>query len=138
MERQHCNLYVSHLTPEMASRTCGPYYYTVTDMSMAHIAFCTKEHLDLWMAERGLSLKSDISKSGSGSEIKGHYYTDCTMNAVDLLAMPGIRTRRCSNGQYTLCVITEDADGNKIEHYANPNCKDRVIYDYRESRNMIG
>jgi hypothetical protein len=131
-------LYVCHLTNDMASRTCGPYYYTVHHHGMAHTAFCTREHLDLWMRERGLALAQPIDNPADWSPILGEYRTNFVTEAKGMLSLAGHVTRRLSNGQYTLCVITTDSDGVKVENVANPNCKDRIIYDYAESRKMMG
>jgi len=131
------DLRVNHLTPDRHKTTCG-YWYTVTCGTLAHVAFATREHLDLWLSERGLAIAGDISESGSSSVIVGQYRETCHMNPAGLDGLTGIDTRRLSNAEYTRAVIVTDSGGIRNVHYLNVNIRSRITYDYTESRAMFG
>lgn len=134
----YADLWAQHLSPEHHQRTCG-YWYTVTNHATSHTAFATREHLDCWLAERGLHLVADITAEGSYSRIAGGY-----RRAVHILPpaefeqLAGLRTRALGNGDYTLAIISTDADGQRTEHTLNCNVPGRPTFDYAESRQMYG
>ena len=154
----HDNLSLVTLDAEFHRRTCG-YWYLIRRSAQAHTAFAKREHLLAWLAERGLELTEDLPPHGTHSfqRLQGKYATAChrTYDPVLKLAddtrwerryddpkernpdeLP-IITRTCSNGSYTLAVITESA-GMRVVNYLNPNCKYRPEYDYTESKALHG
>jgi hypothetical protein len=60
------------------------------------------------------------------------------MSYDEFYALDGERSRDLSNGDWTLAIITKDEQGIKTVHTLNPNCRDRPVFDYRESRAMHG
>jgi hypothetical protein len=137
----HSNFWVCRLTPEQHARTCN-YWYTVTSGSMAHTAFTHRHHLDAWLSMLGLSLDGPLSDSEwQCVRAVGSYRTKMCYSAEDVAAFhaaTGVETRWMSNAQYTLAKIVTDDDGIKTVWYLNPNVKDRPVYDYPESRQLVG
>jgi len=120
----------------MHARTCG-YWYTVTSGSMAHTAFVTLEGLERWARERGLVLPV-LSEPGDGESIGGEYRTESHTVLEQFGQIVGEWTRTLSNGDYVDAIISHDDDGVRTVHTLNPNVKTRRVFDYVESRNLMG
>lgn len=129
------------LTSEQHQRTCN-YWYTITERAAPHTAFTSEAGLQNWLTERGIALTQPLTKPGewssqplAGSYVTKSHYTPedvAYFNQLDAL----ITTRTPSNGNYTLAKITE-TDGIRTVHTLNPNAKERVVFDYRESEALI-
>jgi len=132
------DLMAAHLDPEHHQRICG-YWYTVTSGAMSHTAFAEREHLDRWLAERGLTLTGDISAEVSSAWISGAYRRALhILPPAEFEHIPGLRTRALDNADYTLAIISTDPDGLCTEHVLNCNVPGRQIFDYFESRRLYG
>jgi len=131
-------LWLHHLTEDMQRKTCGPYEFTVTESATAHTAFLCARALREWLDRLGLiAEESVISDRGTWGKIVGHYRTimhNCSRRLFETIE--GERFRQISNGEYTQAILTIDDRGIRTIHTQNPNCQDRVVYPYRESRAM--
>ncbi len=137
MIRTHKSLDVCHLDVDSHRRTCG-YWFTVTSGCTAHTAFATRRGLNLWLAERGLTLASPIDMQPSHAFIIGEYRTRSYLHdAADFYGLKGLETRTLSNGDYVRAIITTDDDGIRTVHTLNPNIRDRQVFDYRESNKLM-
>lgn len=153
MTRTYSNLRATSLTPEQHERTCG-YWYTVTSGAMAHTAFATRAGLDRWLRERNLTLANDLPAQGEfgTTAIVGSYCERAYLDIDDdyrerhypdgydddeaafYALQPVDATPVLSNGDYTLGLLTEDAEGVRTVHYLNPNVKTRRVFDYKRTR----
>lgn len=151
---EYTNLHAASLTTEAHERTCG-YWYTVTSGAMAHTAFATRHGLDRWMRERGLSLERELPAQGEwgtspivGTYRERAYLGDADEFAAMLRGLEGrpdygdsrarpITTAVLSNADYTLGLITEGADGVRTVHYLNPNVRDRLVFHYHRTREVM-
>ncbi len=125
------------LTEDYHKRTCG-YWYTVTNKSMAHTAFCNAWALKRWLWERGLRLPEPLpAKRGeSGYMHIDGAYTEC-LAICEPEEWAGItpilgRGIGLQNGDYVDVIFTSELDGTVRELKLNPNCRCRKVYDYRE------
>lgn len=135
------NLHAASLTLWEHERTCG-YWFTVTSGSMAHTAFATRAGLDCWLAERGLSLASELPEAGTAglARINGEYraashgeflsddHADGMGPGGFYSLRPVLVTAAQSNGDYTLALITEE-DGIRVVSTLNPNVHSRLVFD---------
>lgn len=138
MTETRSNLTAISLTPEAHARTCN-YWYLVQQGSGPFTAFTTRRGLDRWLEERNLSLAVDLpSRAEHGySAIVGIYREQMHMSYDEFYSLPSIaEIRVLSNGQYTLGMVTKDADGVRTVHTLNPNCNYRRVFDYEESREI--
>lgn len=138
-------LYAASLTAAQHERTCG-YWFTVTNGAVAHTAFTTRAGLDRWLAERGLTLESELPEAGTSglARIAGQYRTAFhgeflsddpadSMAPGDFYSLrPVMATAALSNGEYTLALITEAA-GIRTVHTLNCNVRSRVVFDRRST-----
>lgn len=134
------SLGVVSLDSEGHAKTCD-YWYLVQNHAFSHTAFNRCASFLQWLEERGLKLTAELPEHGTFSgwiRIEGSYRQQYHNSYDEFYALQGYRTRTLSNGDYTLAIITNDADGIKTVHTLNPNCHDRTVYDYRESRAMVG
>lgn len=145
------NLWACSLTADQHERTCG-YWFTVLSGACAHTAFATRAGLDRWLAERGLSLESELPEAGTSgtSRITGTYVTESHgvfitddwrdgMGPGEFYSLTPVEaTAVLSNGAYTLGLITQDSAGVRTVHSLNPNVRDRVVFDYAATRRYIG
>jgi hypothetical protein len=142
MRTHNKSLRVSHLDYYSHKRTCG-YWYTVTAGSFSHTAFATRAGLDRYLAERGLSLATPLHTGDtvddiSHAEIIGTYREESHLHdAATFQQIQGERTRTLSNGDWVEAIITTDPDGIRTVHTLNPNVRDRLVFDYRESCKMM-
>lgn len=136
----HDNLHLCTLNEDAHSRTCGYWYLIRKGGCTPHTAFANRTHLLRWLEERGLSLTEEMPAHGESSwqSIKGTYKSEMHGSYDKFFALRGYRTRELSNGQYTLAIITTDEDGVRTVHTLNPNCRDRPVFDYFESRALFG
>jgi hypothetical protein len=157
----HKNLHLCQLTPEQNQRTCN-YWYTVTvDGFRAHTAFNAEAGLLKWLNERGLSLSNPLLPRGEHAvqAINGSYQTCVMMDKqeFDALMTPTLQDksrgssgqgassasvapkqiRVLSNAQYTAGILTQSPEGQVVVNYLNPNVRDRVVYDYAESAEVL-
>lgn len=132
------NLSVVALNAEQHAQTCN-YWYLVQDTCYAHTAFTTRQGLERWLDERGLTCEiptaikvEDYGKGLSNrSEVVGKYKCVMHFSMEEFYALPAIvRTKTLSNGDYVDCLITQ-GDGFRTQHVMNPNVKDRKVYEYR-------
>jgi hypothetical protein len=70
--------------------------------------------------------------------MEGTYHHVMHLSYDTFYALQGERTRSLSNGDYTLAIITTDEDGTRTVNDLNPNCRDRKVFDYAESRALMG
>lgn len=127
------------LTAEHRQRTCR-YWYTVTDYGATpHTAFRTRAALLRWLEARGLSVESEIPAEGvpASFPIIGAYRQALHQSYDEFYAQDGPRERGIDNAQYTLAIITDDADGLRTVHKLNANCRDRPQFDYQASAALI-
>lgn len=132
-------LHLVTLNPEGHEKTCD-YWYLVRTACFAHTAFNRRESLLQWLQERGLQLTQPLPEHGkfSTQDLAGTYRRETHMSYDEFYALKGYRTRTLSNGDWVLAIVTDDPDGVKTVHTLNPNCRDRQVFDYRESRAMHG
>lgn len=118
------------------ARTCGYWYLIQSYGCTAHTAFATRAALIRWLDERGLTMTAELPAHGEHSvqQLAGSYRSQMHGGCDEFAALDGERTKILSNGEYTLGIITRDADGTRTEHYLNPNCRDRPVFDYWQTR----
>ena len=121
--REFDNLHVTSLNREMHERTVG-YWYTVTSGATAHTAFRTREELDQWLSERGLSLASPLPQAAgewATTQVIGRYRSvmDRDLDRFESLD-PILVTTVWDNGELVPAKITED-DGVRTVHLVNVN-----------------
>lgn len=135
------NLMVTALNAEQHAQTCG-YWYTVTNGAQAHTAFATRQGLERWLSERGLSCEIPtavkVCDYGKGlrnsARINGKYSRRLISSLDDFYALPAIvETKNVDNGDYTDSRIVQE-DGYRVEYIVNCNTKGRRVYDYRTAR----
>jgi hypothetical protein len=141
MTRIHSNLHLAVLTEEQHKRTCN-YWFVITCQG-PHTAFSSVEGLKNWMQERGLALSQPLTEAGTHSTqfLVGSYGERAHMTPEEVFEFdhglePVVTTRTLSNGDYTLAKITEE-DGIRVVHTLNPNVRNRTVFNYRESSNII-
>lgn len=135
----HANLHLTTCDQNHHDRTCG-YWYIVQSGAMSNCAFSRRESFLQFLNERGLELTKELPNHTEPSfqSITGSYRTQMHGSYDEFFALRGIRTRTMSNAQYTLAIITTDDDGIRTVHTLNPNCRDRPVFDYAESRALHG
>ena len=132
------NLTLITITPEQHAKTCN-YWYLIRQAGISFTAFTTRSALLNWVKLRNLTLTAELPEEGvhSVQEINGSYNTESHMGTHQFNALPAIyESKGLSNGSYTLFKFTEE-DGVITEHHLNPNCKDRPIYDYHQTRALF-
>lgn len=122
------NLRVYALSPEQAARTCGPYPFVCQHQGMAFTAFLSVADRDEWLRMRGLTL--------DGTTVAGAYAERMHWSYDEFYALTGDRIRVMSNGDFTLGIVTTDAEGMRTVHTLNPNCRERPVFPHSESRAM--
>lgn len=127
------HLQVYHLNKEAQANTCGPYQFTVTQRASSFTAFRTRDEFERWLEERALALAdpSVLDKPSTGCEILGYYREAshmCSRDEFEQIASPQ-RGRAMSNARLTETIITTE-NGIRTIHTQNPNCKDRLEFDY--------
>jgi len=130
---RYSNLWISRLTRESRSKTCG-YWYCVTVSAQAHTAFRTRKGLDMWLSQLGLSLGGPLNQGGDCCRIVGDYSRQY-VSVEALAALAGDRVRVMSNGDYTDGIITIDDEGHRTINLCGPN-EPRVVHDYAESQRI--
>lgn len=124
------------LTPKQREQTCS-YWYTLVSNSSPFTAFRTRAQLDRFF---------NLYELEPEGEIPAEYGTFATMavrgiyreiSHASLSDMPteGQRIFHLSNAQYTLGIVTRDADG-PILNYVRP-AGERPIYHYAYARERI-
>jgi hypothetical protein len=145
----YSNLVATTLTREAHEHTCG-YWFTVTTGAMAHTAFRTRDGLDQWLNERGLSLESDLPEAGTFGTTRvageyravwhGEFLSDDPRDGMgegDFYSLkPVAVTATLSNGDYTLALITEEG-GMRVVNTLNPNVRTRVVLDYHAAAHAM-
>jgi len=129
-------LYWCSLDRDAHARTCG-YWYTVTSYGATpHTAFRTRAALMRWLDDRGLTVQGEVPQAGTHAHgtIDGSYRRSSHMSYDEFYAVDGLRTRVMDNGDYTLGIISTDADGLRTVHHLNPNRRDRPAFDHRASQ----
>lgn len=139
MTELYDRLHLITLDRDQHLSTCG-YWYLVQSRCRAHTAFARRESLVHWLEERGLKLTKPLPDHGTHSvqEIEGAYRVSAHLSYDEFFSLLGDRTRTMSNGDYTLAIITSDADGLRTVHHLNPNCRDRPTFNHAESRAIFG
>jgi len=59
------------------------------------------------------------------------------LNAVDFGDITGERTRDLSNGDYVMAILERGQDGVIVVHTLHPNVRDREVFNYCESNEMM-
>jgi hypothetical protein len=142
MKQIYASLYVVPLDEEWNKKTCN-YWYLVHNHAFSHTAFTTQGGLLRWIRERGLHFDATklppVHTYAPPIKIEGSYEDQMHMSYDEFYSLPNVvlETREMSNGQYTLARITEDVHGVRCVHTLNPNCKHRMVFDYRESQEMM-
>lgn len=134
------DLWLITLDPEGHKRTCDYWYLVHVNSISSHTAFNRRESLLQYLRERGLELTEPLPEhmTYSSQRLKGEYREEMHTSYDEFFNLIGERTRTLSNGDYTLAIVTHDLDGLKTVHTLNPNCHDRPVFDYRESRGKQG
>jgi hypothetical protein len=120
--REYGGLRATSLDRKGHERTCG-YWYVVTNGATPHTAFRTRDEVDVWLYERGLSLAQSLPDAGTWAttEITGSYRTSMDRDAARFGAIdPILVTKQMDNGVWTLAKVTED-DGVRTVHFMNVN-----------------
>jgi hypothetical protein len=134
----YSQLDLCQLTPEFHARTCN-YWFVVQNACTAHTAFTTREQLETWLDDRGLSLTAPLVERGQHSyqKINGVYRRVSYMSYDEFYALSSIRQiKLMDNGRDTLALITEDPDGTRVINHLNCNCKYRIEYDWKTGAAM--
>lgn len=123
--REYSNLWATALTPEQRDHTCG-YWYVVADGAAPHTAFRSREALDTWLRERGLTLTGDLPGTWSNehgvSGIAGMYRTSSERDRATYDALtPVLVATVPDNGNSVEARITEDSYGVRTVHVMNVN-----------------
>ena len=137
MKTCYNNLYITSLTPEQKSRTCG-YWYTVTNQSTAHTAFQTRDEALSWLRSLNLTVSEKLSQEGThqSQKIIGSYTRACVMTNEDGWdALPGIPTIALENGSYRPAKLYDDGE-QRVLYTCNANNRWAKIYDYQMCRKM--
>lgn len=131
-------LTITSLDEEGHKRTCG-YWYVVQSHHLPHTAFATRESLVSWLSDLGLQAAKEIPERGTFGAIQViGAYNRVALMSTDLPTGGVITERRTlDNAQYTRGVITE-ANGERTLWVSNCNVPNRPVFDYRESRAMVG
>lgn len=140
MDGTHKNLMLVALTNEQHSHTCG-YWYTITEGSMPHTAFRTKEAALSWLRALGMSIDGQLPKERGEHavfHVHGSYRRELlTCSAETFAELPGVPVAVLSNGEYTTGKLhTDTGNGMRVIYVPNPNCEWREKHDYRECRAM--
>jgi hypothetical protein len=124
----HDRLNLICFTPKQHARSCN-YWYAIESCVTSYTAFRTREALEFFLEVNHLKLKAPLpDKRGTHAYIGIEGRTRHMMhNNYDDMPTQGRRILKMSNGDYTLGIVEEDAEG-AIVHYLNPNL-DRVIFD---------
>ena len=138
--RLYGNLSVTALNAEQHRQTCN-YWYLVRETCYAHTAFTTRQGLERWLAERGLTCEiptainvEDYGKGLSNTNpVTGKYGTKMLWSMDEFYGLPNVvvRSKTLSNGDWVEAMITQE-DGLRVEYTLNPNVKDRKVFDWRE------
>lgn len=143
MINTYSNLSVCALNAEQHAKTCGYWYTVTTGCATPHTAFATRQGLERWLDERGLTCDiptmvrpEDYGKGlCNHAFISGTYRQQSHMSYDEFYALPVfIRTKVVDNWDYTLGIITNDEDGIRTVHHMNCNCHDRIEYEYATAR----
>jgi hypothetical protein len=130
------------LSPEQNQNTCNYWYTITTNVATPHTAFNTEAGLRKWLAERGLSVKEDLPERGTWAvfKIDGAYYKNAMLDkeAFDAIVQTNAqKIKVLDNAEFTLGALTKDEHGLTTVNYLNCNIRDRLVYDYQESREVL-
>ena len=130
------------LSPEQNQRTCNYWYTVTTNVATPHTAFNTEAGLRKWLDERGLSLKAELPKRGTWAlfNIDGAYYKNCMMDEEGFWAIVQTdvpRIKVLDNAEFTMGALTKGEDGLVTVNYLNCNIRNRLVFDYQESREVV-
>jgi hypothetical protein len=132
MKTQYKALWLTVYDKEMHDKSCS-YWYAVTEASLGHTAFRTKQGLMRFLQERNLKLSEPLTGRGvySSQKLIGGYCEEMHLDEKEFYSLSHVlMTKALSNGDYTLALITEDQDGLRTVHTLNPNVKTRPVFDY--------
>lgn len=140
-------LSVARITQSRHLQTCG-YWLLVQEDGRSHTAFATLAGLLQWAQERGLTIPIMLPREGRHDDLSddrhawtpiiGAYREQMHMDESEFDAIkPMLETRTLSNGDYVVAKITLDSDGIRTVHTLNPNVRNRHVYEYAESREMM-
>ncbi|MGF6604014.1 hypothetical protein P3T23_008769 [Paraburkholderia sp. GAS448] len=139
---RHGKLIVITLDQDGHDRTCDYWYLVQTNYCSAHTAFNKRENLLKWLEGLGLKLDGELPPHGTHGVVwvSGEYREAWHLSYAlfDQHRARGVIGRALSNGQYTMSIITRDEDGIHTVHTLNPNLTLRPVYDYQESRALVG
>lgn len=138
----HEKLVVIALDQDGHDRTCDYWYLVQTSYCGPHKAFNKRENLLKWLEGLGLKLESELPPHGTHGVVRvtGEYRqaSHLSYDLFERYRQNGVIGRALSNGQYTMSIITRDHYGICTIHTLNPNLTLRPVYDYQESRAMVG
>lgn len=123
------------LTPERASQTCGPYYYTILKNGTSWRAYTCKRTLEQFLALSGLVVSKPLPAQGTWfcQSLVGDFSEKMHMSYDEFYGLEAVEeTKTLSNGEWTLGRVTAAADGARCEHTLNPNCRHRPVFPYQE------
>lgn len=135
----HRDLSIIALDRQQHERTCG-YWYCVRSGGAAHTAFAEPDHLIRWLLERGLGMLDPLPAAGfpATAKITGQYRSRMHMDPDQFYGLSGPPIRVLDNAQYTLGIVTTDAQRVRTVHFLNCNVKTRPVFDYATSRALVG
>lgn len=131
--RIHDRLTLICLSPEQHLRTCN-YWYLLQSRATAYTAFRTREALEFFLDLHHLELTKPLpADRGTHAFISVEGITRERMHGTgETMPTDGRRILQMSNGDYTLGIVEEDAEG-AIIHYIGPNGS-RIVFDPAMSR----
>lgn len=130
-------LNVACLTREASDRTCGPYWYCVTDYSTPQTAFRTRAAFQQWLDLRGLEVDDLPTEGDYGHRfIRGGYSIALHMDRAAWDAIDGVPVVAMDNAEYTMAKLAADDTGRIVEHILNCNVPDRPNFEHEICRSL--
>jgi hypothetical protein len=134
------NLWLITLDETAHGRTCGYWYLIQSGGGTPHTAFSKRSSLVRWMRERGLTLTEELPEHGTHSTqkingiYKGAYHSDLDA----FYKLPGPARPERENGDWTMAILTKDADGIVTVNVLDSNCRGRLKYDAVKCHALYG
>jgi len=130
-QRTYNSLSWCSLDRQQHEKTCG-YWYVLQEHHGPHTAFRTREEFLAWAALYRLDLDADaVPQIGTHAygRLSGQYRRTSHLSYDEFFAIDGERIRLMDNGEVTLGLVANDADGTRNVHHLNCNMCDRPKFE---------